>query len=36
MTLGYWLKIEPAVGFAYGFGEDGDASVYFALRALSL
>ncbi|HEY3490518.1 MAG TPA: hypothetical protein VGK27_10425 [Candidatus Deferrimicrobiaceae bacterium] len=36
MTLGYWLKIEPALGFAYGFDEDGQATVYLALRALSL
>jgi outer membrane protein assembly factor BamA len=36
MTLGYWLKIEPATGIAYGFGEDGEASAYIVLRALSL
>jgi Tol biopolymer transport system component len=36
MTLGYWLKIEPATGIAYGFGDDGEASVYIVLRALSL
>lgn len=36
MTLGYWLKIEPATGIAYGFGDDGEASAYVVLRALSL
>ncbi len=36
MTLGYWLKIEPALGFAHGFNRGGESSVYLALRALSL
>ena len=36
MTLGYWLKIEPATGIAYGFGDDGEAPAYIVLRALSL
>jgi Tol biopolymer transport system component len=36
MTLGYWLKIEPAIGFAHGFDRDGESTVYFSLRALSL
>ena len=29
LTLGYWLKIEPAIGFARGFNEGGEAQVYF-------
>lgn len=31
LTLGYWLKIEPAIGFAYGFDEEGKATVYFTI-----
>jgi len=31
LTLGYWLKVEPAVGFAYGFDEEGKAAVYFTI-----
>jgi dipeptidyl aminopeptidase/acylaminoacyl peptidase len=28
LTLGYWLKIEPAVGIAHGFDRDGATKVY--------
>lgn len=31
LTLGYWLKIEPAIGFARGFDEGGEARVYFTI-----
>ena len=31
LTLGYWARIEPAIGFAYGFNEDGKATVYFTV-----
>ena len=31
MTIGYWLEITPALGFAYGFTEDGEAQVYFTI-----
>ena len=31
LTLGYWLKIEPAIGFAYGFDDGGEAQVYFTV-----
>jgi hypothetical protein len=28
LTLGYWLKITPALGFAHGFGSGGENQVY--------
>ena len=31
LTLGYWVRIEPAIGFAYGFDEEGKAAVYFTI-----
>jgi outer membrane translocation and assembly module TamA len=31
LTLGYWLKIEPAIGFARGFDEGGEAQAYFTI-----
>ena len=31
MTLGYWLKITPTLGFAHGFNQDGETSVYFTI-----
>jgi Tol biopolymer transport system component len=31
LTLGYWLKIEPAIGFAWGFDEGGGAQAYFTV-----
>ncbi|MDD5761598.1 MAG: peptidase S9 [bacterium] len=31
LTLGYWLKIEPAIGFAWGFNEGGEAQAYFTI-----
>jgi len=31
LTLGCWLKIEPAIGFARGFDDGGEAQVYFAI-----
>lgn len=31
LTLKYWVKIEPAIGFACGFDEEGRAAVYFTI-----
>ncbi|MBI3397629.1 MAG: PD40 domain-containing protein [Deltaproteobacteria bacterium] len=31
MTIGYWLKITPALGVAYGFNQDGETQVYFTI-----
>ena len=31
MTLGYLIKITPAVGFAHGFNEDGETRIYFTI-----
>ena len=31
LTVGYWLKIEPSIGFAWGFDEGGEAQVYFTI-----
>ncbi|MGZ8441254.1 MAG: peptidase S9 [Candidatus Deferrimicrobiaceae bacterium] len=31
LTLGYWLKIEPAIGFAWGFDAEGEAQAYFTI-----
>lgn len=31
MTLGYWLRITPTIGFAHGFNEDGETTVYFTI-----
>ena len=31
LTVGYWLKIEPAIGFAWGFDEGGGAQAYFTI-----
>ncbi|MGZ8450163.1 MAG: peptidase S9, partial [Candidatus Deferrimicrobiaceae bacterium] len=31
LTLGYWLKIEPAIGFARGFDAEGEAQAYFTI-----
>lgn len=31
LTPGYWARIEPAIGFACGFNEDGKATVYFTV-----
>lgn len=31
MTLGYWLRITPAIGIAQGFNEGGESTLYFIL-----
>ncbi|MFA7403465.1 MAG: BamA/TamA family outer membrane protein [Pelobacteraceae bacterium] len=31
MTLGYWLKATPALGFARGFNQGGESQVYFTV-----
>ena len=31
MTLGYWLRIIPTIGFAHGFNEGGETAVYFTI-----
>lgn len=31
VTLGYWLRLTPGIGFAYGLNEDGEAQLYFRL-----
>jgi WD40 repeat protein len=31
MTLGYWLKATPALGFAHGFNRGGENQIYFTL-----
>ena len=31
MTLGYLIKITPAVGIAHGFNEDGETRIYFTI-----
>lgn len=33
MTLGYWLKITPAVGYAHGFNQGGEDRIYFTIYA---
>ncbi len=33
MTLGYWLKITPAIGYAHGFNEGGEDRIYFTIYA---
>jgi len=30
-TLGYWVRIEPTIGFAYGFDEEGKPAMYFTI-----
>lgn len=32
MTLGYWLRITPAIGIAQGFNKDGETAVYFTIH----
>lgn len=31
VSLGYWLKVTPALGFGHGFNQGGDNQVYFAV-----
>lgn len=31
MTIGYWAKVTPAIGFAHGFNRGGENQVYFTL-----
>ena len=31
LTLGYWLKIEPAIGLARGFDDGGESQAYFTI-----
>lgn len=31
MTIGYWAKVTPAIGFAHGFNRDGENQLYFTL-----
>ncbi|MBJ6799156.1 BamA/TamA family outer membrane protein [Geomonas propionica] len=31
VTLGYWVKVTPALGFAHGFNKDGEDQIYFTL-----
>ena len=31
MTLGYWLKVTPALGVAHGFSPGGENQVYLTL-----
>lgn len=31
LTLGYWAKLTPAVGFAHGFDQDGENQIYFTV-----
>lgn len=33
ITLGYWLKITPALGYAHGFNQGGEDQVYFTIYA---
>lgn len=33
MTLGYWLRLTPAVGYAHGFTTGGEDQVYFTIYA---
>ncbi len=32
MTLGYWLRITPAIGIAQGLNKDGETAVYFTIH----
>lgn len=31
LTLGYWVKVTPALGFAHGFNKGGEDQIYFTL-----
>ena len=31
LTLGYWVKVTPALGFAHGFNQGGENQVYFTV-----
>lgn len=31
VTLGYWLKVTPALGFAHGFSPGGESQLYFTV-----
>lgn len=31
LTIGYWAKVTPTLGFAHGFNKDGEDQIYFAL-----
>lgn len=31
LTLGYWLKVTPALGFAHGFNQGGENQIYFTV-----
>ncbi|MBU5612433.1 BamA/TamA family outer membrane protein [Geomonas azotofigens] len=31
LTLGYWAKVTPALGFAHGFNKGGEDQIYFTL-----
>jgi hypothetical protein len=31
VTLGYWLKVTPALGFAHGFNSGGENQIYFTV-----
>ncbi|QXE92231.1 BamA/TamA family outer membrane protein [Geomonas subterranea] len=31
VTLGYWVKVTPALGFAHGFNKGGEDQIYFTL-----
>ena len=31
VTLGYWLKVTPALGFAHGFDRGGQNQIYFTV-----
>lgn len=33
LTVGYWLQITPAIGYAHGFDHDGTDQVYFTIYA---
>ena len=33
MTLGYWLKLTPAIGYARGFNQDGESMIYITIYA---
>jgi Tol biopolymer transport system component len=33
ITLGYWLKVTPALGYAHGFNSGGEDQVYFTIYA---
>lgn len=31
VTLGYWIKVTPAIGFAHGFNQGGEDQIYFTV-----